>query len=204
MLHISIYLIEVKMHKLCSQYVFGTRKIQKQNSELVQLNTASLISILPVCPVSVYSRAEIHLCKSQVFENWMMWNSGCTRANHKSHPSACQWFQWGQDLCLPSFLAAWGEWVIHTGSAAPCWGLGTVAFSPENRPLLPSGRVCSSSLLLRRKTTSGATAKTDIQYLIVHTHLDIYPYTRLWVLAPRRCFSRHISNLCLIHGAVLS
>lgn len=69
MLHISIYLIKVEMHKLCSQYVFGTRKIQKQNSELVQLNTTSLISISPVCLVSVYSRAEFHLCKSQGFEN---------------------------------------------------------------------------------------------------------------------------------------
>lgn len=69
MLNISIYLIKVEMHKLCSQYVFGTRKIQKQNSELVELNTTFLISVLPVCPVSVYSRAEIHLCKSQVLEN---------------------------------------------------------------------------------------------------------------------------------------
>lgn len=45
MQHISTYLIKVEMCKLCSQYIFGTRKIQKQNSELVQLNTTSQISI---------------------------------------------------------------------------------------------------------------------------------------------------------------
>lgn len=42
---------------------FGTGKIQKQNSELVQMNTTLLISILSAWLVSVYRRAGVYLCK---------------------------------------------------------------------------------------------------------------------------------------------
>lgn len=119
---------------------FGTGKIQKQNSELVQMNTTLLISILSVWLVSVYRRAGVYLCKHKCLK--IRWCEILdVLKSIENLPSTCQWFQWSQDLCLRCSPAAWWEWVIHTGSAGPWWGwetaqLGTVAFSREKTSAL--------------------------------------------------------------------
>lgn len=123
----------------------------------------------------------------------MVWNSGHTQVNYKSCPSGCQWFQWSQDLCLPLFLAAWWEWVIPTGSAALCWvqeaaQLGTVAFFSREQTSAPTGTACSCTREARLLQVPQLKPASSIS--LRHIHLDIYPYTRLWLLAPRKCFPK--------------
>lgn len=111
---------------------FGTGKIQKQNSKLVQMNTTSLISILSVWLVSVYGRAKFYLCNQKHLKiKWCEVLDVLMSVKKRPLQPADNFS--GVRICSP---AAWWEWVIHTGSAGPCWGweaawLWTMAFSRE-------------------------------------------------------------------------
>lgn len=172
---------------------FGTWKIQKQNSELVQMNTSLLISILSVWLVSVYSGAEFYLCNQKCLK--IRWCEILdVLMSIKKHPFNLPVISVEPGFMLallPSFMmtVSHSHWVCrkHAGVGKQHgWGLWPPL---KNKLLLSSGLVCSNtreaSLLLVPYLKTAPSIKSCCVYL------DIYPDTRWGVLPLRRCFPSH-------------